>query len=138
MTKRMLHVTNPRASRLDLQPGIRILTHPIKLDTREVGALAELNRRFRSGDIQVYSGTTRDKVAYVVGDKQLSTGVEFVLCLDRRTNLYLAAPSEWVLAVTTMTGMAIDAGNIPEPPEDIAPPPMYKKSAFRNPLRRAS
>lgn len=121
---------NPRASRLDLRPGLRILTHPIKLDTREVGALAELNRRFQNGDIQVYAGVTRDKVAYTVQDKQLVTGVEFVLCIDRQTNKYLAAPTEWVLAVTTMTATAIDRGMIPEPPEDVAPPPKYQKSAF--------
>jgi hypothetical protein len=127
---------NPRASRLDLRPGLRLLTHPIKLDTREVMALGELNRRFQNGDIQVYAGVIRDKVAYTVQDKQLVTGVEFVLCIDRQRNTYLAAPTEWVLAVTTMTATAIDRGMIPEPPEDVAPPPKYKKSAFSG--RRSS
>lgn len=115
---------NPRASRLDLRPDLRVMMYPIKLDQREIAALAEINRQYRDGDVQVYVGTDRDTLARIAGAKTLDTGVEFLLGLDRVTGRYLAAPVEWVEQVARMTAVAIDQGLIPEPPEDPEPPPM--------------
>lgn len=126
---------NPRASRLDLRPDLRVMSYPIKLDQREIAALAEINRQYRDGDIQVYTGRDRETMVQVMGAKTLDTGVEFLLGIDRVSGRYLVAPVDWIEQVARMTAMAIDRGMIPEPPEDPAPPPMPKsraksKSAF--------
>lgn len=127
---------NPRASRLDLRPDLRVMMYPIKLDQREMAALAEINRQYRDGDIQVYTGTDRNTLARIVGAKTLDTGVEFLLGMDRVSGRYLAAPVEWVEQVARMTAVAIDQGMIPEPPEDPEPPPM-PRSKGRTPGRSA-
>lgn len=127
---------NPRASRLDLRPDLRVMMYPIKLDQREIAALAEINRQYRDGDVQVYVGTDRDTLARIAGAKTLDTGVEFLLGLDRVSGRYLAAPVEWVEQVARMTAVAIDQGLIPEPPEDPEPPPM-PRSKGRTPGRSA-